>query len=192
VSEAAATPMPALTAQQALFDHGRLAAGQTVLIHGAAGGVGAVAIQLAHAAGARVLACARASARDFVLELGADEFIDADGRPFEEAADGVDLVFDLVGREVLERSWSVLRAGGAIVSAVEDPAARGGAGGERRGAFFVVEASGAQLGALAAPIEAGELRPVVGEVRPLAQGRQAFAAKRGGGVRGKSVLMLPG
>jgi NADPH:quinone reductase-like Zn-dependent oxidoreductase len=152
--------MPALTAQQALFAHGGLVAGQTVLIHGAAGGVGACAVQLANAAGARVLACARPWAREFVLELGADEFIDADGRPFEEAAGEVDLVFDLIGGEVLERSWSVVRAGGAIVSAVEDPLARS--------------------------------RPVVGEVRPLAQGRQAFAAKRGGGVRGKSVLLAAG
>jgi NADPH:quinone reductase-like Zn-dependent oxidoreductase len=188
-SEAAATAMPALTAQQALFDHGQLVAGQTVLIHGAAGGVGVFAIQLAHAAGARVLASARLWARDLVLELGADEFIDADGGPFEEAAGEVDLVFDLVGGELLERSWSVLLAGGAIVSVVENPVARGGAGGNRRGAFFVVEASGAQLRDLGAPIEAGELRPVVGQARPLAQGREAFAAKRGGGLRGKSVLL---
>jgi NADPH:quinone reductase-like Zn-dependent oxidoreductase len=137
-----------------------------------------------------VLASARPPAREFVLELGADEFIDADGRSFEEAAGEVDLVFDLVGGDVLERSWSVVRPGGAIVSVVEDPLGRGGAGGDRRGAFFVVQASGAQLGELAASIEAGELRPVVGEVRPLAQGGQAFAAKRGGGVRGKSVLLV--
>jgi NADPH:quinone reductase-like Zn-dependent oxidoreductase len=190
--EAAAMAMPALTAQQALFDHGRLVGGQTVLIHGAAGGVGAFAIQLADVAGARVLASARPSAREFVLELGADEFIDADGRPFEEAAGEVDLVFDLVGGEVLERSWSVVRPGGAIVSVVEDPLARGEPGGDRRGAYFVVEARGAQLGELAASIEAGELRPIVGEVRPLAQGGEAFAAKRGGGVRGKSVLLVAG
>src|SRR3954469_18338183 len=107
--EAAAIPMAGLTALQALFDHGQLAAGQTVLILGAGGGVGTVAVQLAHAAGARVLASARAWARELVLGLGADAFVDADGDDLTAPARDADLVFDLVGGQAFARVWSSLR-----------------------------------------------------------------------------------
>jgi NADPH:quinone reductase-like Zn-dependent oxidoreductase len=187
--EAAASAMPAMTAMQGLFTHGGLARGQTVLIQGAGGGVGTVAIQLARAADARVLASARSWARDLVLELGAHEFIDADGDS-ATTADGVDVVFDLVGGDVLGRSWSLVRAGGTVVSVVEDPAARPEAREDARAVFFVVEAKGAMLDELAAQMNAGQLRPVVGAVHPLAEGRAAFVSKKPGKVPGKVVLAV--
>ena len=102
--QAAAVPLAALTAWQALFDHASLAAGQTVLIHGAAGGVGVFAVQLVRWAGAQVIATASARNRDFLRELGANEIIDYTTTRFEEVVHGVDLVFDTVGGDTLERS----------------------------------------------------------------------------------------
>jgi|SRR5215831_10505135 len=186
--DAAACVMPAMTATQALFTHGRLASRQTVLIQGAGGGVGTAATQLARAADAIVLASARSWARDLVLELGAHEFIDADQASVATAARGVDLVFDLVGGDALGRAWPLVRAGGSIVSVVEDPAARPEARSDAGSAFFVVEADGAMLSELASQMDAGQLRPVVGAVRPLAEGPEAFASKQAGNVPGKIVL----
>jgi NADPH:quinone reductase-like Zn-dependent oxidoreductase len=116
---AAALPMPGLTAWQALFVHGGLSGGQTVLIHGAGGGVGSVAVQLARAAGARVIATGRAGVRDLVTELGAERFVDLDRERFEDVAQEVDLVVDLVGGETLRRSGATVREGGVVVSVVE-------------------------------------------------------------------------
>jgi NADPH:quinone reductase-like Zn-dependent oxidoreductase len=186
--EAAATVMPALTASEALFKHGGLSDGQSVLIHGAGGGVGTMAVQLARLAGALVIASGRSSARDSALELGATQFIDVEEESFADVISDIDLVFDLVGGDLLGRSWPVIRPGGRIVSVVEDPAARPEARMDADATFFVVEANGERLGELTSRIESGELRPVIGEVRELSDGREAFAAKEAGGVRGKSVL----
>jgi len=187
--EAAAIPMAGLTAVQALFDHGQLAAGQTVLILGAGGGVGTFAVQLARAAGARVLASARAWARELVLGLGADAFVDADRDDVTASAREAHLVFDLVGGEAFARVWSSLRDDGLAVSVVEAPAVSND-GRRRRGLFFVVEPNRAQLSELGQRIAAGEVRPVVGAVMPLAQGGAAFAAKQGGRSPGKMVLQV--
>jgi NADPH:quinone reductase-like Zn-dependent oxidoreductase len=187
--DAAAVPMAGLTAAQALFDHGRLTAGQTVLILGAGGGVGTFAVQLAHAAGARVLASARAWAREVVLGLGADAFVDADRDDVGASARDVDLVFDLVGGQGFARVWSSLKDDALAVSAVEAPAARADGRGPR-GLFFVVEPNRTQLVDLGRRIAARELRPVVGAVMPLAQGREAFAAKQRGSSPGKIVLQV--
>ena len=187
---AAALPMPGLTAWQALFVHGGLSGGQTVLIHGAGGGVGSVAVQLARAAGARVIATGRAGARDLVTELGAERFVDLDRERFEDVAQEVDLVVDLVGGETLRRSGATVREGGVVVSVVEDPGARPDRAGRARGVHFVVEPDRPQLAELARRAEAGALRPVVGAVLDLADGARAFQAKRGGGVRGKVVLRI--
>jgi NADPH:quinone reductase-like Zn-dependent oxidoreductase len=187
--EAATVPLAGLTAWQALFDHGRLAAGQTVLIHGAGGGVGAFAVQLARAAGASVIGTGRAWARELVGELGAERFVDVERERFEDVVGQVDLVFDLVGGALLERSWSVLGPGGVLVSVVEDPGAAGPARRpDVRSAFFVLEPDRAELVELARRIDAGQLRPIVGDVLPLASGGQAFQRKRGGGIPGKIVL----
>src|SRR2546423_1436716 len=116
--QAAAVPLTALTAWQALFVHARLAAGQTILIHGAAGGVGVFAVQLARWAGAHVIATASARNRDFLRELGANEIIDHTTTRFEEVVHGVDFVFDTVGGGTLQRSWPVGTTGGVLVSIV--------------------------------------------------------------------------
>jgi len=187
--EAAAVPMAGLTAAQALFDHGRLVAGQTVLILGAGGGVGSFAVQLARAAGARVLASARAWARDLVLGLGAETFVDADRDDVAASAREAHLVFDLVGGQALARAWSSLRDDAVAVSVVEEP----GAGSDRRGPrglFFVVEPNRTQLADLGRRVAAGELRPILGAVMPLPQGGAAFATKQRGSTPGKIVLQV--
>src|SRR6266480_3887778 len=116
--QAAAVPLTALTAWQALFEHAGLVAGQTVLIHGAAGGVGVFAVQLARWAGAQVIATASQRNRDFLCELGANEIIDYTTTRFEEVVQGVDFVFDTVGGDTLHRSWQVVKPGGVLVSVV--------------------------------------------------------------------------
>ncbi len=187
---AVALPMPGLTAWQALFVHGGLSEGQRVLIHGASGGVGAVAVQLARAAGARVTATGRAWARELVTELGAKRFVDLDLERFEEVAEGMDLVVDLVGGETLQRSAVTVKDGGIVVSAVEDPRALLDQARQVRGAYFVVEPARMQLEELARRADAGDLRSVVGEVFDLADGSKAFEAKAGRGVPGKVVLRI--
>src|ERR687890_1468260 len=169
---AAAVPLAALTAWQALFDHGGLSAGQSVLIHGAGGGVGVFAVQLARSAGARVIATGRAWAEDLVGELGADEFVDIDHRGFEDVAGGGDGVVGPGGGGVPGRGWAGVETGGVLVSVVSpsEEAGRPGA----RGVFFVVEPDKAALAELARPIDAGELRSIVGEVFPLEHGREAL------------------
>jgi NADPH:quinone reductase-like Zn-dependent oxidoreductase len=119
--QAAAVPLSALTAWQGLFDHAHLGAGQTVLIHGGAGGVGVFIVQLAHWASSHVIATASARHRDFLRELGADEFIDYTTTRFEDVVHTVDLVFDTVGGDTLQRSWQVVKPGGALVSVVSPP-----------------------------------------------------------------------
>jgi NADPH:quinone reductase-like Zn-dependent oxidoreductase len=119
--QAAAVPLSALTAWQALFEHASLVAGQTVLIHGVAGGVGVFAVQLAHWAGAHVIATASARNRDFLHELGANEVIDYTTTRFEDVVHDVDLVFDTVGGDTLQRSWQVIKPGGVLVTIVSPP-----------------------------------------------------------------------
>ena len=119
--QAAAVPLSALTAWQGLFEQARLVAGQSVLIHGGAGGVGVFAVQLAHWAGAHVIATASARNHDFLRELGANEIIDYTATRFEEAVHEVDLVFDTVGGNTLQRSWQVIKPGGVLVTIVSPP-----------------------------------------------------------------------
>src|SRR5215217_3557686 len=184
----AAVPLAALTAWQALFDHGYLSAGHSVLIHGAGGGVGVFAVQLARGAGARVVATGRRWAEGLVRELGAHEFVDAERQSFEEMAGEVDVVFDLVGGDVRRRSWAVVKPGGVLVSVVGplEGAGRPGAS----GVFFVVEPDRAVLTKLARLIDAGELRPIVSEGYPLQRGREAFETKLRSGTPGKVVLRV--
>jgi NADPH:quinone reductase-like Zn-dependent oxidoreductase len=178
----AALPMVALTSQQALFDHGGLTPGQAVAVLGAGGGVGTFSVQLARAAGARVVAVARPWASDILRALGAEVFVDVDGAPLSE----VDLIFDLVGGETLGRACAAVRVGATVVSAVENPPVDV----NRRGRFFVVEPSRPQLQQLGDRVVAGELRPVVGTAWPLREGRAAFEAKHRGGQPGKAVLLV--
>jgi NADPH:quinone reductase-like Zn-dependent oxidoreductase len=178
-AESAATPLPALTAWQALFDHGRLDAGGRVLIHGAAGSVGGLAVQLARAAGAHVIGTTRVASRETALDLGAHEVVDAAER-FEDAVKPVDVVFDTVGGETLRRSPAVLRAGGRLISVAEDP--------PDEGVYFVVAPNHDQLRSIARQTDAGELRPPPVEVYPLTSARAAFARSLQPGRRGKVVL----
>ncbi|GAA0769607.1 NADP-dependent oxidoreductase [Ideonella azotifigens] len=184
--QAAALPVVLLTAWQALRAAGELRAGQRVLIHGAAGGVGGMAVQLAKAAGATVLATASAGSRAHVLALGADEVFDRHAQRFEDTARGVDLVLDLVGGETLDRSWQVLAAVGAIVStAAPDVTARAPAG--QRGLWFMMTPDTARLAELAGAVAAGRLRSTVAEVVGFAEIPAAIARNQAGHAPGKMV-----
>jgi NADPH:quinone reductase-like Zn-dependent oxidoreductase len=187
-AQAAAAPLAGLTAWQALFVHGDHGRGQRVLVLGAAGGVGAFAVQLARWAGGHVIGTGRAWARDLVLELGAEEFIDAERGRLEEQLEPVDLVLDLVGGELLQQSWPTVKSGGRLVSVVEppNPAAAERAG--LRARCFIVEPDRAQLGTLAGLLDTGQLRPIIGRVFDLVDGAKAFDAKQGGGLPGKAIL----
>jgi NADPH:quinone reductase-like Zn-dependent oxidoreductase len=185
---AAAVPLAALTVWQALVDHASLRAGQHVLIHGAAGGVGSFAVQIAASLGARVTATARARDRDFVTKLGAHEVVDYVNERFEDHVDGVDVVLDLVGGETQARSWSVLRPGGVLVSISAPPDARQAAAHGVRGVFFVVEPNRAQLETIARLIDTGRLTPAVDRVVSLADTRAAYESLRTEHRRGKVVI----
>jgi NADPH:quinone reductase-like Zn-dependent oxidoreductase len=179
--------MAGLTAWQALFTHGGLNDGQAVLIAGAGGGVGTMAVQLARQAGARVIGLGRAGSRDLVMSQGADEFV-SDATSLAKNIGEVDVTFDLIGGELLQQCSSVVRPGGTAVSVVEPPPSRNGRGKDIRSRFFVVEPDRPQLIELARRIDAGRLRPVVGQVTDLSDGAQAWAAKRDGGIPGKVAL----
>ncbi|MFJ5987111.1 NADP-dependent oxidoreductase [Lentzea sp. NPDC092896] len=179
----AALPISGLTAWQALFDHGRLESGQTVLIHGAAGGVGSIAVQLARRAGARVIGTGRAGNRAVALDLGADTFVDLQTERLEDVGE-VDVVLDVFGGEILERSAGLVRAGGTLVTINEPAKARPRDG---RTIFFVVEADRYRLAELAKLVREGSLRVLVGSQYPLAEAPAAFGAGRGGG---KSIIVV--
>jgi len=182
---AAVVPISAVTAWQGLFDRGGLRAGQRALIHGAAGGVGSFAVQLARWRGGHVIGTASGGNLDFVHELGADEVVDYKTTRFEEIVHDVDVVFDTVGGDTLERSRRVLKPSGKMVTIATQSA--GSTDEAVRNAFFVVEAKGEQLAEIARLIDAGHLRPVVDIVFALAQARQAYEYKP---RRGKVVLRV--
>jgi NADPH:quinone reductase-like Zn-dependent oxidoreductase len=174
--ESAAVPMAGLSAWQGLFDHGRLEQGQRVLIHGASGGVGHVAVQLARRHGAYVIGTA---SHGEAKSLGADELLDPAGF---EAIEPVDLVFDTAGGDRLAGSAGVVRPGGRVVSIAEEPPAQG--------VYFVVEPNREQLVGLAALVDGGDLRPAIDSVFPLAEAPAAFARSMSPGKRGKVVLSV--
>jgi NADPH:quinone reductase-like Zn-dependent oxidoreductase len=188
-TQAAAIPLSALTAWQALFVHGGLSSGQTALIHGAAGGVGVIATQLARWKGARVITTASARNADFVRALGADEVIDYATTRFEDVVHDADVVFDTVGGDTLARSWQVVKPGGALVSVVS-PLSGQPVREDIRYIYFIVEPSGAQLREIGALIDAGQIHPVVDQVFPLAQARQAYETAASGHPRGKIVITV--
>jgi NADPH:quinone reductase-like Zn-dependent oxidoreductase len=181
---AAALPVSGLTAWQGLFTHGRLRAGQTVLVHGAAGGVGSAAVQLARDAGARVIGTGRAASRQTVLDLGAHDFVELDQDRLDDVG-AVDLVFDVLGGETLRRSAALVRSGGALVSVAEPPEV---APDDGRAVFFVVEPDRSTLAALERRLCDGRLRPVIGTVYPLDQALTAFDPARRG--RGKPMVRV--
>lgn len=182
-TQAAAMPISGLTAWQGLFDHGALAAGQTVLVHGAAGSVGSLAVQLAREAGARVIGSGRTAQKDTVLGLGADAFLDLQQDRLEDSGK-VDLVLDVIGGEILDRSAQLVRPGGALVTIAEPVRVRPD---DARAVFFVVEPDRAGLAALELRLRDGRLRPIVGAVRPLAEAASAFADRH---THGKTIIRI--
>ena len=171
---AAGLPISGLTAWQGLFDHGRLEPGQTVLIHGAAGGVGSIAVQLARQAGARVIGTGRGAGRDIAIGLGADVFLDLETERLEEAGE-VDLAFDVIGGEILDRTAALVRAGGTLVSIAAPPAVHPERG---RATFFVVEADRARLADLIQRVRDGRLTVSIGAVPSLMEAADVFALDR--------------
>ncbi len=189
-AEAATVPIGALTAWQGLFDRAGVQAGEHVLVHGGAGAVGLYAVQLARWRGARVTATASARNQGFVAGLGAERVIDYRAGRFEKEVSGVDVVFDSVGGDTLERSWGVLAPGGRMVTIAVDSET---ATDERvKGAFFIVEPSHDQLVRVGDLLQSGELQPVVDAVLPLGQASAAFAKDLSGARgRGKRVVTIP-
>jgi NADPH:quinone reductase-like Zn-dependent oxidoreductase len=184
--ESAALPLAGLSAWQGLFVHGELTEGQRALVHGAAGGVGHLAVQLARVRGAYVIGTASAANVDTVRELGAHEVIDHSSVRFEDAVEDVDLVFDAAGGEKLERSPAVLRPGGRLVSVAAEPPRRRGI----KSIYFVVEPNREQLVELARLADQGHLRPAIDEVFPLVDARKAFERSLDDQRRGKIVLRV--
>jgi len=187
---AAAIPLAALTAWQALFDAAKLAAGQTVLIHAAAGGVGSFAVQLAKLKGARVIGTASKRNHDFLMELGADETVDYTSTRFEDAVRNVDVVLDTISGETQQRSWKVLKKGGFLVSILQPPSPEEAAAHGVRCAHTFVQPNVSQLAELAALIDTGKLKTIVETVLPLAEAAQAQELNKGGHTRGKIVLRV--
>ncbi|MEV4297023.1 NADP-dependent oxidoreductase [Microbispora rosea] len=180
----ASLPISGLTAWQGLFDHGRLKAGQSVLVHGSAGAVGSLVTQLAGEFGAYVIGTGRAADRQKTLDYGAQEFVDLDNDALEDVG-GVDLVIDVIGGDVQRRSAALIRAGGTLVSVVGPPEARPADG---LAIDFVVEADRAQLGEIVQRVRDGRLRTNIGAVATL---DDAVAALNPTGRRkGKTVIRV--
>jgi NADPH:quinone reductase-like Zn-dependent oxidoreductase len=186
---AAAIPMVALTAWQALFDRAALAEGQRILIHGAAGGVGSFAVQLAKWKGAHVIGTASTRNQAFLRELGVDEPIDYEKTRFDDVVKDVDVVFDTIGGDTRARSWKVLKKGGILVSIVgPPPSAEEAAKHGVRFAFFSVQPNASQLVEIAKLVDSGKIKPLVETVLPLSQARRAHELTESGHSRGKIVL----
>jgi NADPH:quinone reductase-like Zn-dependent oxidoreductase len=188
--ESAAVPLAALSAWQALFEHGNLSKGERVLIHGAAGGVGGFAVQLAHGHGAYVIGTASGGNVATARSLGADQVVDHTSTPFEDVIEEVDLVFDTVGGERLERSPAVVRRGGTLVSLVAEPPEERTAARGITAVYFVVEPNREQLVELARLVDGGGLRVTIDEVFALADGVAAFERSLGEHGGGKIVLRV--
>jgi NADPH:quinone reductase-like Zn-dependent oxidoreductase len=167
---AASLPMPGLTAWQGLFDHGRLAVGQSVVVHGAAGSVGSMVTQLAREFGAYVIATGRAADRQRALDFGAMEFVDLENDALEDIGD-VDMVFDVIGGDIQKRSAGLIRAGGTLVTIAGPPEARPADG---LAVDFVVTADRAQLGEIVRRVRDGRLRTHIGAVATLDDAVAAF------------------
>ena len=188
--QAAAVPIVALTAWQALMDSAQLSPGQTVLIHGGSGGVGSFAIQIAKARGAKVIATASTANQDLLKELGADVAIDYTKQKFEDVAKDVDVVLDSVGKDTLARSYGVLRKGGFIVSIVarldQTELDKHGI----HGATLSVDPNSDELAEIGKLIDQGKIKVVVSQTFPLSEAKKAQEQVATGHTRGKIVLKV--
>jgi NADPH:quinone reductase-like Zn-dependent oxidoreductase len=180
----ASLPISGLTAWQGLFEHGRLQAGQSVLVHGAAGAVGSMATQLARLAGAYVIGTGRAANRQKALDFGAQEFVDLDNDVLKDVG-GVDLVFDVIGSDIGKRSARLIRAGGTLVSIVGPSEARPADG---LAVDFVVESDRAQLTEIVQRVRDGRLRTNIGNVATLDDAVAAFNPTRR--ISGKTIIRI--
>jgi NADPH:quinone reductase-like Zn-dependent oxidoreductase len=171
--QAAALPVAGLTAWQALFDRGGLERGRTALIVGAAGGVGHLAVQFAKRAGARVIGTGSSRNRDFVLGLGADEYVDYTQQDVRDAVSGVDVALDTVGGETTETLVPVLREGGILITIASAPPEDAARARGARAELLMMSPSPEQLAQIAGLVEVGEIRVELSEVLPLSEVRRA-------------------
>lgn len=188
--QAATLPVAGLTAWQALFDKGGLQSGQTVLITGGSGGVGHLAVQFAKRAGARVIATASGRNRDFVLGLGADQFVDYTQEDAAQAAGEVDVVFDTVGGDVTPSLVPALREGSVIVTIASAPPEQEAAERGARAELLVSYNQPEQLRQIGDLVASGEVRVEISETLPLEEIRRAHEQSESGHVRGKIVLTI--
>jgi NADPH:quinone reductase-like Zn-dependent oxidoreductase len=186
--QAAALPVSGLTAWQALFDSGGLQAGQTALVAGGAGGVGHLAVQFAKHAGARVIATGSSRNRDFVLGLGADEYIDYTSQDVGAIASDVDVAFDTVGGDTTESLVPTLREGGVLVTIANAPPEQAAAARGARAKLHVMSSSSEQLAKIAGLVADGVVRVEITQTFPLSEARQAHELSEAGHTRGKIVL----
>lgn len=188
--QAAAIPVAALTAWQALFDRGALERGQTALVAGAAGGVGHFAVQFAKRAGARVIGTGSARSRDFVLGLGADEFVDYSRQDVATAVSGVDVAVDTVGGETTQALLQTVREGGVLVVIAGAPPELQAAERGVRAQLLIMSASSEQLAEVGELVAAGEVHVEIAETVPLAEAARAHALSESGHTRGKIILTM--
>jgi NADPH:quinone reductase-like Zn-dependent oxidoreductase len=180
----ASLPISGLTAWQGLFEHGRLQAGHSVLVHGAGGAVGSMVTQLARQAGAHVIGTGRGADRQAVLDFGAKEFVDLENDVLEDVG-GVDLVFDVIGGDIGKRSAGLIRAGGTLVSIVGPPEARPV---DALAVDFVVESDRAQLSEIVQRVRDGRLRTNIGNVSALDDAVAAFNPTTR--IKGKTIIRV--
>jgi NADPH:quinone reductase-like Zn-dependent oxidoreductase len=188
--EAASVPVVAVTAWQGLFDHARLEAGQMVVIHGAAGNVGAFAVQLARRARLRSVVTASTKDIDYVRGLGADKVVDYHTQRFEDQVRDADAVLDLVGGETQTRSFQILRRGGKLISTVSKPDQDRAKQYGVTAAFFLVDVTTDRLRKIAALIDRGELKTRIGAILPLADAREAHMILDGRRARPQGKVIL--
>jgi NADPH:quinone reductase-like Zn-dependent oxidoreductase len=187
---AAAIPLGALTAWQAMFDLANLSSGQRILITAAAGGVGSLAVQLAKAKGAFVIGMASGRNEAFVKDLGADEFIDYTQQNFADVVKDLDVVFDTVGGETFERAFQTLKPGGFLVTAVQFPSVEKAQKFGIKAARVYCKPNAVQLAAISELVNAGQLKAHVSTVLPIAEVKKAHQLSQSGRTRGKIVLQI--
>ena len=188
--QAAAIPVSGMTAWQALFDRGGLQRGQTALVAGAGGGVGHFAVQFAKHAGARVIGTGSSRSREFVLSLGADEFLDYTQVNVAETASGVDVAFDTVGGATTDPLLSTLSPGGVLVTIANAPPADAARARGVRAELLSMDVHSEQLTEIAELVASGAVRVEIASTFPLADVREAHALSEAGHTRGKLVLTV--
>ncbi|MGO3182061.1 MAG: NADP-dependent oxidoreductase [Aequorivita sp.] len=188
-NNSASIPMGALTAWQAIFDTANLSSGQKILIHGASGGVGSMAVQLAKAKGAYVIGTASTTNEDFVKSLGADEFIDYSTTDFEDVVKGLDVVLDTIGGDTHKRSYQVLKKGGFLVSLVQEPSEELIKKYNVQAKVMASQPNPEQLEEITELTEAGKIKTRIAKTFPLSEAKKAQVLSEEGHIQGKIILI---